>query len=61
MATSQLPHHISQQFDNELSDLRAKVLSMGGLVEDHLQKALDALSKSEDAPRSCLRPSREVE
>lgn len=47
MATSQLPIHISQQFDNELNDLRAKVLSMGGLVEDHLQKALDALSKSD--------------
>ncbi len=47
MATSQLPHHISQQFDKELNDLRAKVLSMGGLVEDHLQKALDALSKSD--------------
>lgn len=47
MATSRLPHHISQQFDNELEDIRSKVLAMGGLVEDHLQKVLDTLSKGD--------------
>ena len=45
MATSRIPHHISQQFDKELEDIRSKVMAMGGLVEDHLQKVLDSLSK----------------
>lgn len=47
MATNQRTHHISQQFDNELGELRSKVLAMGGLVEDHLTKALEALSKGD--------------
>ncbi len=47
MATSRLPHHISQQFDRELEDIRSKVLTMGGLVEDHLQRVLDTLSKGD--------------
>lgn len=44
---AQIPHHISQQFDKELEDIRSKVLAMGGLVEDHLQKVLDALAKAD--------------
>ncbi len=47
MATSRLPHHISQQFDKELEDIRSKVLAMGGLVEDHLQKVLDTLARGD--------------
>ena len=47
MAMSQIPHHISQQFDKELEDVRAKVLSMGGMVEEHLQKILDSFAKAE--------------
>jgi phosphate transport system protein len=47
MPSSQIPHHISQQFDKELNDLRSNVLTMGGLVEDHLVKALDALGKGD--------------
>ena len=46
MAMSQIPHHISQQFDKELEDVRAKVLSMGGMVEEHLQKILDSFAKA---------------
>ena len=45
MAVSNLPHHISQQFDKELEDIRSKVLAMGGLVEDHLQRVLETLAK----------------
>ncbi|EIJ41782.1 phosphate transport system regulatory protein PhoU [Beggiatoa alba B18LD] len=36
-------HHISQQFNQELRELRNQVLSMGGLVEEQLQNALTAL------------------
>lgn len=37
-------HHISQQFDIELRELRNQVLSMGGLVEEQLTSALKALT-----------------
>lgn len=36
-------HHISQQFDKELDNLRSRVLEMGGLVEENLLHVLDAL------------------
>ena len=36
--------HISQQYDNELEELRSKVLSMGGLVEEHLSKVIETIS-----------------
>ncbi len=39
-------HHISQQFDKELEDIRSRVLAMGGLVEEHLSQVLEALSRS---------------
>lgn len=35
--------HISQQFNEELETVRNQVLAMGGLVEDHVQKACTAL------------------
>ncbi len=47
MTTRSLPQHISKQFDQELEDLRAKVMTMGGLVEDLLGKSLDALDRSD--------------
>ncbi len=40
-------HHISQQFDKELEDIRSKVLAMGGLVENSLSQVLEALSKTD--------------
>ncbi len=47
MVMSRLTHHISHQFDKELEDIRSKVLAMGGLVEDHLQKVLETLAKGD--------------
>lgn len=36
-------HHISQQFNTELSQLRDDFLKMGGVVEDQVVKAMEAL------------------
>lgn len=41
----QMPAHISQEFELELENIRSKVLTMGGLVEQHLAKATDALQQ----------------
>jgi phosphate transport system protein len=38
-----LGHHISQQFNEELEDIRNKVLQMGGIVEEQLGRAMKAL------------------
>ncbi len=42
-----LDQHISQQFNNELEDIRNKVLAMGGLVEQQVGKGLTALLESD--------------
>ena len=39
--------HISVRFNQELEDVRNHVLSMGGLVEQQLNSALDAVSKND--------------
>ncbi|MCX7890749.1 MAG: phosphate signaling complex protein PhoU [Burkholderiales bacterium] len=36
-------HHTSKQFDQELETVRSRVLAMGGLVEEQITKAMEAL------------------
>lgn len=42
MVTNQ-SQHISQQFEKELQDVRSRVLAMGGLVEQQVSNAMNAL------------------
>ncbi len=42
-------NHISRQFENELEDIRNKVLSMGGLIEKQLSDAISCLLNSDSA------------
>lgn len=43
MEREDLGQHISQQFNEELEDVRNKVLQMGGIVEEQLRQAVNAL------------------
>ncbi len=47
MATRSLPQHISKKFDQELEEMRARVMTMGGLVEDLLSSSLDAMDRGD--------------
>ena len=38
-----MSEHISKRFDAELEDVRTRVLQMGGLVEEQIRRAADAL------------------
>jgi len=40
-------HHISQQFDAELEDIRNRVLAMGGLVEEQIRNAILSLTEND--------------
>jgi phosphate transport system protein len=43
MESERFSHHISRRFNEELEHLRSEVLRMGGLVEQHLDVAIEAL------------------
>lgn len=43
METERFSHHISRRFNEELEHLRSEVLRMGGLVEQHLGVAVEAI------------------
>ncbi len=50
METPDFKHHYSQQFNAELEEVRSRVLTMGGLVEQQLGMAIDALDKGQSDP-----------
>jgi phosphate transport system protein len=43
MESESFSHHISRRFNAELEHLRSEVLRMGGLVEQHLDSAVEAI------------------
>lgn len=43
MESESFSHHISRRFNTELEQLRSEVLRMGGLVEQHLDTAVEAI------------------
>ena len=43
MDTLKIGQHISRRYNEELEDIRSRVLAMGGLVEEQLREALEAL------------------
>ncbi len=45
METLDMGHHISRRYNEELEDIRNRVLAMGGLVEQQLQDAMASLEK----------------
>jgi len=49
MDNMNIDHHISQQFNVELEDLRNNVLTMGGMVEQQLTDAMTALVENNAA------------
>jgi len=49
METSDLSHHISRRFNEDLERVRAQVLTMGGFVEALLAKSLTSLVEGDSA------------
>ena len=49
MENMNLGHHISQQFNEELEEIRSRVLAMGGMVEEQIHKATQALVEGDVA------------
>lgn len=49
MEHQDLTHHWSRQFNTELEAVRNRVMAMGGLVEDQLQRAMEALESGDSA------------
>jgi phosphate transport system protein len=46
-----MTEHTNKQFDAEMESIRSGVLSMGGIVEQQLTRAIEALEKDEDPAR----------
>ena len=48
MSNLNLGEHISQQFNEDLEEARSKVLQMGGVVEEQLERAISALVNNDN-------------
>ena len=59
MSNTNTGHHISQQFNSELEEIRSHVLAMGGLVEEQIRNATLALVEG-DVPLAEIVISRDV-
>ena len=49
MEVEDLGHHISRRFNEDLEHVRSSVLAMGGLVEEQLDRAIQALTEADSA------------
>lgn len=47
MDNTSIGHHISEQFNKELEDIRNNVLTMGGMVEEQLELAIKAFTAND--------------
>jgi len=62
MDNSKIGHHISGQFNKELEDIRNKVLTMGGLVEQQIELAVQAFTNSDvEVAERVIRQDNEVD
>lgn len=48
-------HHISQQFNEDLEDVKSSMLEMGGMVEKQLSDALDAIMQADSGLAQVVR------
>jgi len=55
-----LGRHISHQFDNELENIRNRVLVMGGMVEELLQMAIVPLLEGNESPEKLVRRDEKI-
>ena len=46
-----MTEHTNKQFDAEMEAIRSGVLSMGGIVEQQLTRAIEALERADDPKR----------
>ena len=49
METTDFSHHISRRYNDDLEQLRARVLAMGGVVEELLSKAITSLTEGDSS------------
>jgi phosphate transport system protein len=49
METADISHHTSRRFNEELEQVRSKVLAMGGLVEEQLHRGMTALLEGDSS------------
>ena len=62
MDNGNIGHHISGQFNKELEDIRNKVLTMGGLVEQQIELGIQAFTTSDmEIAEQVIRQDNEVD